>query len=74
LQALQAVRNKGISAEIYPEAVKLKKQLEYADKRNIPFVVIAGEEEMAAEKFLLKKMHNKSQKELPLPQLLNELN
>jgi histidyl-tRNA synthetase len=47
--------------------------LEYADKRNIPFVVIAGEAEMESEKFLLKKMYDKSQKELPLPQLLNEI-
>jgi histidyl-tRNA synthetase len=73
LKALQAVRENGISAEIYPEPTKLKKQLEYADKRNIPFVVIAGEEEMAVEKFLLKNMYNKSQKELPLRRLLDEL-
>jgi histidyl-tRNA synthetase len=73
LQALKAIRNEGISAEIYPEQVKLKKQLEYADKRKIPFVVIAGEKEMESEKYLLKNMYDKSQKELPLPQLLNEL-
>jgi histidyl-tRNA synthetase len=73
LQALQAVRNEGIAAEIYPEHVKLKKQLEYADKRNIPFVVIAGEEEMAVEKFLFKEMNNKSQKALSLQKLLDEL-
>jgi histidyl-tRNA synthetase len=73
LPALQAIRNEGISAELYPEQVKLKKQLEYADKRNIPFIVIAGEEEMSAEKYLLKNMYNKSQKELLLSQLLNEL-
>jgi histidyl-tRNA synthetase len=73
LPALQAVRNRGVSAEIYPEQAKLKKQLEYADKRTIPFVVIAGEAEMESEKFLLKKMYDKSQKELPLPQLLNEI-
>jgi histidyl-tRNA synthetase len=73
LSALQAVRKKGVSAEIYPEQAKLKKQLEYADKRNIPFVVIAGEEEMASEKFLLKKMCEKSQKALSLQKLLDEL-
>jgi histidyl-tRNA synthetase len=73
LPALQAVRSKGISAEIYPEQTKLKKQLEYADKRNIPFLVIAGEAEMASEKFLLKNMYNKSQKELSLRQLLDEI-
>ncbi|MDR1593409.1 MAG: histidine--tRNA ligase [Prevotellaceae bacterium] len=73
LQALRAIREEGISAEIYPEQTKLKKQLEYADKKNVPFVVIAGEEEMAVEKFLLKNMNNKSQKALPLRQLLDEL-
>jgi histidyl-tRNA synthetase len=73
LQALQAIRKEGIPAEIYPDRTKLKKQLEYADKRNIPFVIIAGEEEMAVEKFLLKNMNNKSQKALSLRQLLDEL-
>ncbi|MDR1887404.1 MAG: histidine--tRNA ligase [Prevotellaceae bacterium] len=73
LRALQEVRGKGIAAEIYPEQAKLKRQMEYADKRNIPFVVIAGQAEMETEIFLLKNMNNKSQKELPLPQLLEEL-
>ncbi|MDR0385193.1 MAG: histidine--tRNA ligase [Prevotellaceae bacterium] len=73
LSALLAVRNAGIPAEIYPDQVKLKKQLEYADRRNIPFVVIAGEQERAVEKFLLKKMYDKSQKELSLRRLLDEL-
>jgi histidyl-tRNA synthetase len=73
LQALQTIRNAGIAAEIYPEQIKLKRQLEYADKRSIPFVVIAGEAEMESENFLLKNMNNKSQKELSLRQLLNEL-
>jgi histidyl-tRNA synthetase len=73
LQALQAIRKKGISAEIYPEQVRLKKQFEYADRRNISFLVIAGEAERESEKFLLRKMNNKSQKALSLPQLLDEL-
>jgi histidyl-tRNA synthetase len=73
LQALQAIRDEGIAAEIYPERIKLKKQMEYADKRNIPFVIIAGEAEMESENFLLKNMYNQLQKELPLRQLLNEL-
>jgi histidyl-tRNA synthetase len=73
LQALREVRKKGVSAEIYPEQTKLKKQLEYANKRNIPFLVIAGEAEMAVEKFLLKNMYNKSQNELSLRQLLDEI-
>ena len=35
-----------ISSEIYPDSVKLKKQMSYADSRNIPYIVIAGEEEI----------------------------
>jgi histidyl-tRNA synthetase len=73
LKAMQEIRSQGIATEIYPEPVKLKKQMEYADKRNIPFVVIAGEVEMASEKFILKNMYNKSQKELSLQRVLDEL-
>jgi histidyl-tRNA synthetase len=73
LPALQAARKNGISAEIYPEQARLKKQLEYAAKKNIPFVVIVGEEERASGKFLLRKMNNKLQKELYLQQFLDEI-
>jgi histidyl-tRNA synthetase len=40
------LRKQGLSVEVYPEAGKLKKQFEYASKRNIPFVALAGETEM----------------------------
>ncbi|MDR3246646.1 MAG: histidine--tRNA ligase [Prevotellaceae bacterium] len=74
LKAMKEIRSKGIATEIYPERVKLKKQMEYANKRNIPFVVIAGEVEMASEKFIFKNMYNESQKELSLQRILDELN
>ncbi|MDR2466436.1 MAG: histidine--tRNA ligase [Prevotellaceae bacterium] len=73
LRAVRALRSEGIAAEIYPDAAKLKKQMEYADKAGFLFVVIAGENEMASEKFLLKNMNDKSQRELCLSQLLEEL-
>ena len=41
------LRERGISSELYPDPVKLKKQFEYAEKKSIPFMVIAGEEERA---------------------------
>jgi len=50
------LRKKGISCEIYPEAVKLQKQFSYADSNKIPFVVMAGENEIATEKLTVKKM------------------
>lgn len=46
----------GIRAEIYPDAGKMKKQMNYANAKNIPFVAIAGENEMAEGKIMLKNM------------------
>jgi len=56
LPILQQVRKEGIRAEIYPDAVKMKKQMSYANTKQIPFVAIAGESEMAAGKMMLKNM------------------
>ena len=53
---LMQLREKGICSEIYPEAVKLKKQLSYADSNKIPFVVMAGENERTAEILTVKIM------------------
>ena len=49
-------REAGIRTEIYPDSAKMKKQMSYANAKEIPFVVLAGEEEMAANKFTLKNM------------------
>jgi histidyl-tRNA synthetase len=48
------LRAAGISVELYPEPGKLKKQFEYAAKRNVPFVAIVGETEMQSETLMLK--------------------
>ena len=61
LKALESVRDAGISAEIYPEAGKMKKQMEYANRRNIPYVAIIGSNELAEGKVTLKDMRNGSQ-------------
>lgn len=61
LKALASVRAAGISAEIYPEAGKMKKQMEYANRRNIPYVAIIGSNELADGKITLKDMRNGSQ-------------
>lgn len=53
---LQALRNKGIQISLYTGNEKMKKQLQYASKKNIPFVVIAGEQEVATNHFLVKNM------------------
>ncbi|NUQ23268.1 MAG: histidine--tRNA ligase [Saprospiraceae bacterium] len=55
-QALSQLRAAGINADLYPKPVKLAKQMEYANKRNVPYVVVVGSEEMAQGKYTLKDM------------------
>jgi histidyl-tRNA synthetase len=56
LPLLSDLREKGVNAAIYPEPVKMKKQLAYADANKIPYVVLAGESEIAAGTLTLKNM------------------
>ncbi len=56
LELLARLRDRGLSAEIYPEAGKMKKQMEYANRRGIPYVVIIGSEEMAQGAATVKDM------------------
>ena len=55
-------RNAGISAEIYPDTVKMKKQMAYANAKQIPFVAIIGENEMSDGKVMLKDMQTGEQR------------
>ena len=56
LPILQQVRAAGIRAEIYPDSAKMKKQMGYANSKNIPFVALVGETEMNEGKVTLKNM------------------
>ena len=56
LPILLQARNAGIRAEIYPDSAKMKKQMSYANDKNIPFVAIVGENEMNEGKLTLKNM------------------
>ena len=56
LPILSQARNAGIRAEIYPDSTKMKKQMSYANDKNIPFVAIVGENEMNEGKLTLKNM------------------
>lgn len=56
LPILLKVRQAGIAAEIYPDSVKMKKQMSYANSKNIPFVAIIGENEINESKLTLKNM------------------
>jgi histidyl-tRNA synthetase len=73
LGLITQLRNHNIAAELYPEEVKLKKQLMYANKKNIPFVIIVGEEERRSSKFTLKNMHTGEQVLCTLDELTNAL-
>ena len=55
--------------EIYPEPVKMKKQMSYADSKKIPFVAIVGETEMKESKVMLKDMKSGEQKLLGLDEI-----
>jgi histidyl-tRNA synthetase len=55
-QQLQRLRAAGINADLYPEPAKLKKQMKYANDRQVPYVVLIGEEEMASGEVTLKNM------------------
>lgn len=73
LPILQQVRAAGINAELYPDAVKLKKQMSYADSNKIPFVVMAGTEEKAKNILKVKIMVSGAEKIIPSDNLNNLL-
>jgi histidyl-tRNA synthetase len=74
LAILSEIRNAGISAEIYPDSAKMKKQFEYADKKGIPFVVIIGTEEIEKGQYQLKNMINGEQSALSLQDIIQKVN
>ena len=71
MPVLAKVRAAGVNAEIYPDASKIKKQMNYANAKNIPFVAIAGEAEMAEGKVMLKNMKTGEQKLLSAEELVS---
>ncbi len=65
----KALREKGVAVEVYPEPTKMKKQMGYADAKQIPFVAIVGGDEMAQQKVMLKNMASGEQKLVTLEEL-----
>ncbi|MBN2861539.1 MAG: histidine--tRNA ligase [Bacteroidales bacterium] len=66
---LGLMRSLGIRTEFYPDHVKLKKQMSYADTRKIPYIIIAGDNEMKADEVIIKKMSSGEQKKILLKDL-----
>ena len=72
LEAINNLRAKGIRAE-YPDNVKMNKQMIYANRRNIPYVVLVGEQEMKSNTYTLKDMEKGEQHTIPLEALINKI-
>lgn len=70
LPLLVKTRAAGIQSEIYPDAAKIKKQMSYANDKNIPFVAIIGENEMKENKVMVKNMYNGEQEQISIEQLI----
>ena len=69
LTAAAACRAAGHSAEIYPESAKLRKQFEYADRKGIKYVVIAGEDEAQSNELTIKNIKTGEQKKVKLSEI-----
>lgn len=66
MKELAAVRSAGIPSEIYPDSAKIKKQMDYANKRSIPYVVIIGSDELASGTAVVKNMRTGDQQTVRL--------
>ena len=71
LPAVAKAREAGIRTEIFPDSSKMKKQMSYANQKQIPFVALAGENEMAAGKLTLKNMLSGEQQLLDIEDVIN---
>ncbi|WP_282070410.1 histidine--tRNA ligase [Olleya namhaensis] len=77
LKAVKALREAGINAELYPDKITngkhMKKQMNYGNKRNIPFVVLVGEEELKNSQFTLKNMVSGTQDTVDLETMISKI-
>jgi len=73
LKLISEIRKNGISAELYPDPAKTKKQMNYANKKGIPYVALIGESEIKEGVINLKNMHTGAQKSVSVEELISEL-
>ena len=67
------LRNNNISTDLYPDSPKLKKQLQYANNNDIPYVIIIGEDEVASKLYTLKNMETGSQEKLGINEIISKV-
>ena len=73
LELANKLREKGIPTDLYSKKAKLKKQLQYANNNNIPFVIIIGEDEIRNGKYILKNMKDGNQNLLTINEIINKM-
>lgn len=73
LKYIKTLRDNGISAELYPDCVKMKKQMAMADNENIPYVGFVGESELGKDAIVIKDMASGEQTTSSLNQIINQL-
>lgn len=73
LNILKELRDSGISSELYPDSSKMKKQMNYADKKGVEFVIMIGENELKSGKISVKQMSTGNQKETTVSEFIREI-
>ena len=73
LPIINKVRQSGLRAEIFPDSAKMKKQMSYANAKQIPYVALAGENEMNEGKITLKNMETGEQQLLTPEELITTI-
>lgn len=73
MRAIKSLRSQGIAAELYPDSAKMKKQMTHANRREIPFVILAGTKEMEESTFTVKDMAAGTQETVTLEKLIEIL-
>ena len=73
MKAISELRQAGIKSELYPDAAKLAKQFQHADKRGIPFTVLCGDEEINSNTFKIKNLSSGEQESVNLQELTERL-
>ena len=73
LSVLKTIRDAGISAELYPDSAKMKKQMSYADDKKIPYVILIGDEEMKTGILTLKEMQSGEQFKLSVTDCVDKI-
>ena len=73
VQAAARLRAAGVATLIYPDAAKMKKQMEFANRKQIPFVVFVGDNEIATDSLTVKNMQTGEQQTLPMDQAVGML-